>query len=163
MAMERMLGGPSTRHYRTGLEPVGEAVEESSRSTSKSAVSRKLVAMTQTALTDLLARDLTDLDLVALMIDGVYFAEHLCVVAPGIDIDGTKHPLGLVEGSTENTTVVKTLLTGLRDRGLDTTKPIMAVLDGATECSLSFPLTSSTRSGGCSDGTRTAGGVDQQE
>jgi len=131
MAMERMLGGLSTRHYRTGLEPVGEAVEESSRSTSKSAVSRKFVAMTETALTDLLAKDLTDLDLVALMIDGVYFAEHLCVVALGIDIDGTKHPLGLVEGSTENTTVVKTLLTGLRDRGLNTTKPIMAVLDGA--------------------------------
>jgi transposase-like protein len=131
MAMERMLGGLSTRHYRTGLEPVGEAVEESSRSTSRSAVSRKFVAMTETALSDLLAKDLTDLDLVALMIDGVYFAEHLCVVALGIDIDGTKHPLGLVEGSTENTTVVKTLLTGLRDRGLDTTKPIMAVLDGA--------------------------------
>src|SRR4051794_4052570 len=52
MAMERMLGGLSTRHYRTGLEPVGEAVEESSRSTSKSAVSRKFVAMTETALTD---------------------------------------------------------------------------------------------------------------
>ncbi len=65
------------------------------------------------------------------MIDGVYFADHLCVVALGIDIDGTKHPLGLVEGSTENTTVVKELLTGLRDRGLDTTRPILAVLDGA--------------------------------
>ena len=39
--------------------------------------------------------------------EGVYFADHLCVVALGIDIDGTKHPLGLVEGSTENTTVVK--------------------------------------------------------
>src|SRR3954453_16729341 len=91
----------------------------------------EFVAMTETALTDLLAKDLTDLDLVALMIDGVYLAEHLCVVALGIDIDRTKHPLGLIEGSTENTTVVKTLLTGLRDRGLDTTKPIMAVLDGA--------------------------------
>src|SRR3954462_13263620 len=131
MAVERMPGGLLTRPYRIGLEPVGEAVEESSRSTSKSAVSRKFVAMTETALTDLLAKDLTDLDLVALMIDGVYFAEHLCVVTLGIDIDGTKHPLGLVEGSTENTTVVKTLLTGLRDRGLDTTRPILAVLDGA--------------------------------
>lgn len=61
----------------------------------------------------------------------MYFAEHLCVVALGIDIDGVKHPLGLVEGSTENTTVVKALLTGLRERGLDTTKPVLAVLDGA--------------------------------
>ena len=131
MAMEKMLGGLSTRRYPVGLEPVGQGVEESSRSTSRSAVSRKFVAMTETALADLLARDLSELDLVALMIDGVYFAEHLCVVALGIDIDGTKHPLGLVEGSTENTTVVKSLLTGLRDRGLDTTKPILAVLDGA--------------------------------
>jgi putative transposase len=131
MAMERMLGGLSTRRYPAGLEPVGEAVEETSRSTSKSAVSRKFVAMTETALADLLGKDLSCLDLVALMIDGVYFAEHLCVVALGIDIDGTKHPLGLVEGSTENTTVVKNLLTGLRDRGLDTTRPILAVLDGA--------------------------------
>jgi transposase-like protein len=131
MAMERMLGGLSTRRYSVGLEPVGEIVEEGSRSTSKSAVSRKFVAMTETALADLLGKDLTGLDLVALMIDGVYFAEHLCVVALGVDIDGTKHPLGLVEGSTENTTVVKGLLTGLRDRGLDTTKPILAVLDGA--------------------------------
>ena len=131
MALERMLAGLSTRHYPTGLEPVGDAVEESSRSTSKSAVSRRFVAMTETALTDLLAKDLSEVDLVALMIDGVYFAEHLCVVALGIGIDGTKYPLGLVEGSTENTTVVKALLTGLRDRGLDVTRPILAVLDGA--------------------------------
>ena len=131
MALERMLAGVSTRRYPAGLEPVGQAVEETSRSTSKSAVSRKFVAMTESALADLLGTDLSTLDLVAVMIDGVYFAEHLCVVALGIDIDGTKHPLGLVEGSTENTTVVKGLLTGLRDRGLDTTRPILAVLDGA--------------------------------
>jgi len=131
MAMERMLGGLSTRRYPMGLEPVGQAVQESSRSTSKSAVSRKFVAMTETALADLLGKDLSGLDLVAVMIDGVYFADHLCVVALGIDIDGTKHPLGLVEGSTENTAVVKSLLTGLRDRGLETTRPVLAVLDGA--------------------------------
>jgi transposase-like protein len=68
---------------------------------------------------------------VALMIDGAHFADHLCVVALGIGIDGTKHPLGVVEGDTENTTVVKDLLVGLRERGLDTTRPILCVLDGA--------------------------------
>jgi hypothetical protein len=61
------------------------------------------------------------LDLAALMLDGVHFGEHVCVVALGIGIDGIKHPLGLVEGDTENTTVVTDLLVGLRDRGLDTT------------------------------------------
>ncbi len=53
------------------------------------------------------------------------------MVALGIDIEGTKHPLALVEGSTENTTLVRSLLVGLRERGLDVTKPILAVLDGA--------------------------------
>ncbi len=91
--------------------------------------------MTEHALADLLAADLSGLDLVAVMVDGVYFAEHLCVVALGIDIDGVKHPLGLVEGSTENTTVVRALLAGLRDRGLDVTRPVLAVLDGATALS----------------------------
>jgi len=131
MAMERMLAGVSTRRYPVALEPVGEQVAADARSTSRSAVSRKFVAMTEHALTDLLARDLTEVDLVALMIDGVHFADHLCVVALGIDIDGVKHPLAVVEGSTENTTLVRGLLVGLRERGLDVTKPILAVLDGA--------------------------------
>jgi putative transposase len=47
----------------------------------------------------------------------------------GIGIDGTKHPLGLAEGSTENTTVVTDLLTGLRDRGLDATRAIFIGID----------------------------------
>ena len=131
MALERMLAEVSTRRYPVALEPVGASVQDAASSTSKSAVSRKFVAMTETALTELLGADLSALDLVAVMIDGVHFAEHLCVVALGIDIDGTKHPLAVVEGSTENTTLVKDLLVGLRERGLDTTKPILAVLDGA--------------------------------
>lgn len=64
------------------------------------------------------------------MIDGVHFGDHLCVVALGIGIDGTKHPLGLAEGPAENTTVVTDLLTGLRDRGLDTSRAIFVGIDG---------------------------------
>jgi putative transposase len=53
------------------------------------------------------------------------------VVALGITLDGTKVPLALAEGATENATVVGDLLAGLRDRGLDTTRPLLVVLDGA--------------------------------
>jgi transposase-like protein len=130
MAMQRMLAGLSTRRYLVGLEPVGQRVEQTARSTSKSAVSRRFVAATETALGELLAAPLGELDLVALLIDGVHFGEHLCVVALGIGIDGVKHPLGLAEGSTENTSVVSDLLSGLRDRGLDTTRPIFVGIDG---------------------------------
>jgi putative transposase len=131
MAMEKMLAGLSTRRYPVGLEPVGERVAEKSSATSKSAVSRKFVAMTETALAELLAADLSGLDLVALMIDGVHFAESCCVVALGIDIEGNKHPLALVEGSTENATLVTGLLVDLRERGLDVTRPMLVCLDGS--------------------------------
>src|SRR5205823_5376286 len=122
MALERMMAKLSTRRYGAGLEPVGAAVEAAGRSTSKSAISRRFVAATESALADLLAADLSGLDVVALMIDGVHFADHLCVVVLGIGIDGTKYPLGLAEGDTENATVVRDLLADLRDRGLDTTR-----------------------------------------
>ena len=131
MAMERMLAGLSTRRYPVGLEPVGQHVTETSSATSKSAVSRRFVAMTETALAELLSRDLSGLDLVALMIDGVHFAESCCIVAMGIDIDGHKHPLALVEGSTENATLVTGLLVDLRERGLDVTRPMLVGLDGS--------------------------------
>ena len=131
MAMERMLGGLSTRRYPLGLEPVGRGVEQAASATSKSAVSRRFVAATESALTDLLAADLSTVDLVAVMVDGVHFGGHCCVVALGIGVDGTKHPLGVVEGSTENATLVTDLLVGLRERGLDVTRPVLAVIDGS--------------------------------
>jgi hypothetical protein len=131
MALGKMLAGLSSRRYAYGLEPAGQAVEEAAAATSKSAVSRRFVAATETALAELMSRRLDDLGLVALMIDGVHFGEHTCVVALGIGIDGTKHPLAVEEGSTENATLATDLITGLRDRGLDVTRPILAVLDGA--------------------------------
>ena len=131
LALEKMLAGLSSRRYPHGLEPAGQAVEQAAAATSKSAVSRRFVAATETALADLMSRRLDGLDLVALMVDGVHFGEHTCVVALGIGVDGVKHPLAVEEGSTENATLVTDLITGLRDRGLDVTKPILAVLDGA--------------------------------
>ncbi len=145
MAMERMRAELSTRRYPVGLEPAGEQVTATARSTSKSAVSRKFVAMTETALAQLLATDLSALDLVALMIDGVHFGESCCVVALGIDSEGVKHPLALVEGATENATIVTDLLTGLRERGLDVTRPILMASTGRRRCARPSSTSSITR------------------
>jgi transposase-like protein len=131
LAMEKMLAGLSTRRYAVGLEPVGQQVAEKCSATGKSAVSRRFVAMTETALAELLTADLSGLDLVAVMIDGVHFAESCCIVALGIDLEGTKHPLALVEGSTENATLVTDLLVDLRERGLDVTRPMLVGIDGS--------------------------------
>ena len=94
LALERMMAKLSTRRYPAGLEPVGSAVEAVATSTSKSSVSRRFVARTEVALAEMLSADLSGLDLVALMVDGVHFAESCCVVALGIGADGTKVPLG---------------------------------------------------------------------
>ena len=131
MALERMLAGLSTRRYRVGLEPLGAEVESRASATSRSALSRKFVRATESALAELLAAPLQELDLVALMVDGVYFAEHCCVVALGIGSDGRKHPLALEEGATENATLVRELLVGLRERGLDVSRPLLVVIDGS--------------------------------
>jgi putative transposase len=82
-------------------------------------------------LAELLAQDLSGLDLVALLVDGIWVADHCCVVALGITLDGTKVPLALAEGATENAAVTRDLLVGLRDRGLDVTRPLLVVIDGA--------------------------------
>ena len=131
LALERMLAKLSTRRYRLGLEPVGTQVEQTATGTSRSAVSRRFVARTEHALAELLAADLEELDLVALMVDGIQVADHCCVVALGVTIDGTKVPLALAEGATENATVTRDLLAGLRHRGLEVTRPILVVIDGA--------------------------------
>jgi putative transposase len=86
LAVERMLAKLSCRRYRVGLEPVGSSVEQASSGTSKSAVSRRFVARTEHAMAELLAQDLSGLDLVALMVDGIRVAEHRCRV---LDLDGT--------------------------------------------------------------------------
>jgi transposase-like protein len=131
LALERMLAKLSTRRYPVGLEPVGGQAERAATGTSRSTVSRRFVAATEHALAELLAQDLTGLDLVALLVDGIRVADHTCVVALGIAIDGTKIPLALAEGATENATIVGDLLVGLRERGLEVTRPILVVLDGA--------------------------------
>ena len=131
VVMERMLAGLATRRHRAAGEPVGAAVEAEALATSKSAVSRRFVAKTAKALEELLARDLSDLQVAVLMVDGICIAEHCCVVALAICADGTKLPVGLWLGDTENTTVVTHLLADLADRGLDASRGLLVVIDGA--------------------------------
>lgn len=126
----RMLAGISTRKYPVALEPVGEAVERDATSTSKSAVSRRFVTATAERLAELCARPLDEARWPIVMLDGVHLGEHLLVVALGVTDDGTKVPLGVVEGSTENAAVCGQLIADLVDRGLDASRGILFVIDG---------------------------------
>jgi len=126
----RMLAGLSTRRYTAGLEPVGQAVEQAASGTSKSAISRRFVAATAERLAELLARRLDDRRWLVVFLDGFGMGEHLLVGALGVTNDGTKVPLGVVEGTTENKAVCTRLVADLAERGLDATKGVLFVIDG---------------------------------
>jgi putative transposase len=126
----RMLAGLSTRRYPAGLEPVGSEVEQAAQGTSKSAVSRRFVAATAERLAELLARRLDQERWLVVFLDGFSMGEHLLVGALGVTADGTKVPLGVVEGTTENKAVCTRLVADLAERGLDATKGVLFVIDG---------------------------------
>jgi putative transposase len=128
-SVEQMVLGVSTRRYARSLEPLPQDLEVSG--VSKSAVSERFVIGTQRRLAQLMARDLSGLALVALMIDGVHFAEHVVLAAVGIDQQGAKHVLGLREGATENAAACKALLADLIERGLAVNRSMVVVIDGA--------------------------------
>ena len=106
VVVERMLAGVATRRHVDVAEPVGPL---DAKGLSKSAVSRRFKAATEKATAELLARDLSDLDVAVVMVDGLNVAGQMIVVALLITADGTKVPAGLRLGDTENKTVVTDL------------------------------------------------------
>jgi putative transposase len=128
-AVEQMVLGVATRKYDRSLEPVAPGLR--TRGTSKSAVSRRFVSATEASAANWLRRDLSQIDMLVLMIDGLHVGEHVILVALAIDTDGGKHVLGLREGATENSTSCKALLADLQSRGLRTEKAVLTVIDGS--------------------------------
>jgi putative transposase len=128
-ALEQALVGVSMRRYARSLEDVPAGVR--TRGTSRSAVSRRFVAATEQQMATWLGRDLGEIDLIVLMVDGVHVDDHVVLAALGIDSDGKKHVLGIREGATENATVCTAILEDLRERGMRTDRTVLAVLDGS--------------------------------
>jgi putative transposase len=128
-AVNAVACGISTRKYARSLEPLPAEADE--RSTSKSSVSRRFVAMTTKQMTKWLTTPLGDRHFPIVMIDGIHLGDHLVLIALGIDFEGKKQVLGLREGNTENGKVVKALLRDLVERGLDPERARLFVIDGA--------------------------------
>ena len=127
VVVERMPAGVATRRHVEVAEPVGHA----GTAVSKSGVSRRFVAATQAAVAELLDADLSGLETTVLMIDGLNVAGEMIVVALVICADGTKVPVGLRLGDTENKVVVTDLLADSVARELRFEHGIVAVLDGS--------------------------------
>ncbi len=123
---EGIVAGLTSRNYHRAVDSVlaGYGIE-------KSSVSREFVAASAAQLKKLCEKKLGELDVVALLIDGIHVGKQVLVVALGIETSGGKHVLGLWQGATENTTVVKELLEDLLARGLAPERRYLFVIDGA--------------------------------
>jgi putative transposase len=123
---EGIVAGLTSRNYHRAVESVleGYGIE-------KSSISREFVAASAAQLKKLCEKKLDGLDLVAILIDGIHLGKQVLVVALGIENTGKKHVLGLWQGATENTAVVKDLLEDLVARGLNTERRYLFVIDGA--------------------------------
>jgi len=122
----RVLYGVSCRNYEQAAGDLPGAI-----GLSGSSVSRTFVKASAQRLREFQERDLTDLDVVAVFLDGKTFADDTMVIALGVAMDGSKHLLGFVQTDTENTRVISQFLCGLVDRGLDVHEGILAVVDGS--------------------------------
>src|SRR3954469_19080526 len=120
-AMNQMLINVSTRKFARSVRlPEGDVPAPAGAGVSKSAASRRFVALSAARMKDWMACDLSGLDLLVIQIDGIHMDDDLILVAAiGVDAKGDKHPLGLIEGATENAATVQALIDNLVERGLD--------------------------------------------
>ena len=121
-----LMHGISTRSYAKMLPEMAETV-----GVSKSQVSREWIEATEEQIKQFTARRFGDRDILIVYIDGIRFGQHHVIGAVGVDSQGNKQVLGLVEGATENAAIVKDLLNDLVSRGLDPKRKRLFVLDGA--------------------------------
>ena len=126
LLFRRVLYGISSRNYERAAEQIPGAIGLSS-----STVSREFVEASAAKLREFQERDLTDLDLVVLFLDGKTFADDEMVIALGVMLSGEKQILGFVQTETENERVVAQFVRSLLDRGLDTSSGLLVVIDGS--------------------------------
>jgi putative transposase len=132
-AMNQMLINVSTRKFKRSVRlPAGDVPSSAGSGLSKSAVSRRFVALSAAHMKEWMASDLSGLDLLVVQIDGIHMDEDMTLVAAiGIDAKGDKHPLGLAEGATESAATVQALVENLIERGLDPAVPRLFIIDGS--------------------------------
>ena len=132
-ALNLMLINVSTRRFGRAVRlPGGDIPAAPGAGVSKSAVSRRFVALSAERMREWMTADLSALDLLAIQIDGIHIeADLMLLAAVGIDGDGEKHPLGVIEGASENAAVAQALLDNLVDRGLDPAVCRLFIIDGA--------------------------------
>ena len=132
-ALNLMLINVSTRKFGRAVRlPGGDVPAPTGAGVTKSAVSRRFVALSAERMKAWMAADLSKLDLMVIQIDGIHIKEDLILLAAvGVDGNGDKHPLGVIEGATQNAAVCQALLDNLVERGLDPGICRLFIIDGS--------------------------------
>ena len=132
-ALNLMLINVSTRKFGRAVRlPGGDVPAPKGAGVTKSAVSRRFVALSAERMKEWMAADLSKLDLLVIQIDGLHIKEDLVLLAAvGVDGNGDKHPLGVIEGATENAAVCQALLDNMVGRGLDPAVCRLFIIDGS--------------------------------
>lgn len=122
----KIMHGLTTRRYSEVIREIEQAY-----GIEKSTVSEHFIGASRVRLESLTSRSLAEHAFCAIVIDGTWFASQDLIVAIGVTLQGNKVVLGLRQGATENTTVVKQLLEDIGDRGVDFQVPRLYILDGS--------------------------------
>jgi len=126
LVFKKILAGLSCRQYEACAEAIPETF-----GLSPSTLSRRFMQSSAKQLEQLMERDLSGQDFVALFMDGKTFAEDEMIIALGVNLAGEKVIMGLVQTATENEKVIKEFLGQLLDRGLKIDEGILVVIDGS--------------------------------
>ena len=124
--LEILMKGVSTRNYKSILPDMAETVN-----VSKSQVSREFILASEKQFKQLCERRFDQTDILVIYIDGIQFGDCHVIVALGVDSGGSKHVLGLREGSSENSQVATDLLNDLVERGIKPDRLRLFVIDGS--------------------------------
>jgi putative transposase len=122
----KILYGISTRDYEKVISTITGQF-----GFSKSAVSRQFLLKAEKQLELFNSRDLSELDIVSIFMDGKRFSSSGVIIALGVDLHGKKHYLGAIESSSENSSVVMDFFKNLEDRGLAINEERLFVIDGS--------------------------------
>jgi putative transposase len=124
--LEILMHNVSIRNYRRVIPEMAESV-----GISKSSVSRQFIDQSAQELERLAVRRFDQVELLIIYLDGLVFGEHHVLGAVGVDAQGKKHVLGLVEGASENASSATTLLEDLVERGVNPQRRYLFVIDGS--------------------------------
>lgn len=124
--MQILIDGVSTRRYQNVIPQMAESV-----GVSKSAVSRANIEAGEKLLKELAEKRFDDLEILIIYIDAICLGDYHILGAIGVDSTGSKHVLGLREGSSENSVVATELLNDLVSRGVKPDRTRLFVIDGS--------------------------------